>query len=95
MRILITGTQGQLGHALQQALSGEDLILKDLPEFDLTQSDCEAQIVAAGPSVILHVGAYTNVDRAEREPARAMAVNAQGTACVARAAAWIKIGEKV
>ncbi len=95
MRILITGAQGQLGHALQQALSGEDLILKDLPEFDLTQSDCEAQIVAAGPSVILHVGAYTNVDRAEREPARAMAVNAQGTACVARAAAWIKIGEKV
>lgn len=87
MRILITGAQGQLGHALQQALAGEDLILKDLPEFDLTQVDCEAQIVAAHPSVILHVGAYTNVDGAEREPDRAMAVNEQGTALVARAAA--------
>ena len=86
MRILITGAQGQLGHALQQTLSGEDLILKDLPEFDLTQSGSESQIVAARPSVILHVGAYTNVDGAEREPDRALAVNVQGTAFVARAA---------
>ena len=89
MRILITGAQGQLGHALQQALSGEDIILKDLPEFDLTQSDSESQIVAARPSVILHVGAYTNVDGAEREPDRALAVNAQGTTVVARAAATV------
>lgn len=87
MRILITGAGGQLGHALQQTLAGEDLILKDLPEFDLTQSESESQIVAARPSVILHAGAYTNVDGAEREPDRALAVNAQGTACVARAAA--------
>jgi dTDP-4-dehydrorhamnose reductase len=87
MRILITGAQGQLGHALQQALQGEDLILKDLPEFDLTHSDCESHIVAARPSVIVHVGAYTNVDGAEREPERAMAVNVQGTTSVARAAA--------
>lgn len=90
MRILITGAQGQLGQALQQALAGEDLILKDLPDFDLTQSDCESQILAARPSVILHVGAYTNVDGAEREPDRAMAVNAQGTAFVTRAAATLK-----
>ena len=89
MRILITGAQGQLGSALQQALSGEDLILKDLPAFDLTQPDSESQIVAARPSVILHVGAYTNVDGAEREPDRAMLVNAQGTTMVARAAAML------
>ena len=90
MRVLITGAQGQLGNALQQVLSGEDLILKDLPDFDLTQSDCESQIVAARPSAILHVGAYTNVDGAEREPDRAMAVNAQGTIYVARAAATLE-----
>ena len=89
MRILITGAQGQLGHALQQALSGEDLILKDLPKFDLTQCNSESQIVAARPSVILHVGAYTNVDGAEREPDRALAVNVQGTTFVARAAATL------
>ena len=90
MSILITGAHGQLGQALQQALSGKDLILKDLPEFDLTQADCESQIVAARPSAILHVGAYTNVDGAEREPDRAMAVNAQGTIYVARAAATLE-----
>ena len=89
MRILITGAQGQLGQALQQALSGEELILKDLPEFDLAHSDSESQIVAARPSVILHVGAYTNVDGAEREPVRAMTVNAQGTILVTRAAATL------
>jgi dTDP-4-dehydrorhamnose reductase len=87
MRILITGAQGQLGQALQQALAGMELILKDLPEFDLMDSGSESQIVAASPSVILHVGAYTNVDGAEHEPDRAMAVNAQGTTFVARAAA--------
>ena len=89
MRILITGPRGQLGQALQEALSGEDLVLRDLPEFDFTQSDSESQIMAARPSVILHVGAYTNVDGAEREPDRAMAVNAQGTTFVARAAATL------
>jgi len=89
MRILITGAKGQLGQSLQQAISGEDLILKDLPEFDLTQSDSESQIVAARPAVILHAGAYTNVDGAEREPDRALAVNAQGTTFVARAAATL------
>ena len=86
MRILITGANGQLGHALQQALAGEELILKDLPDFDLADPACEEQIRTANPEVILHVGAYTNVDGAEREPDRARAVNVQGTTFVARAA---------
>lgn len=86
MRILITGAQGQLGTALQQTVRGDTLILKDLPEFDLTALSCEDQIIAASPDVIVHAGAYTNVDGAEREPDRARAVNAQATAVVARAA---------
>jgi dTDP-4-dehydrorhamnose reductase len=86
MRILITGANGQLGSALQQVLAGEDLVLKDLPDFDLTDPACEDQIVSTRPDVILHLGAYTNVDGAEREPDRAKAVNARGTTHVARAA---------
>jgi dTDP-4-dehydrorhamnose reductase len=86
MRILITGAQGQLGTALQQTLKKETLILKDLPAFDLTDPACEAEIVAARPDAVIHAGAYTNVDGAEREPEKAMAVNAAGTALVARAA---------
>jgi dTDP-4-dehydrorhamnose reductase len=86
MRILITGARGQLGTALQQVLGGEELVLKHLPGFDLTDPACEEQILSARPEVILHVGAYTNVDGAERAPDRAKAVNVQGTTYVARAA---------
>ena len=86
MRVLITGANGQLGKALQRILSGQDLILKDLPEFDLTSPACEEEIARANPEVILHVGAYTNVDQAERDPRQAHAVNAQGTRRVAQAA---------
>ena len=86
MRIVITGAQGQLGTALQQALTGDRLILKDLPEFDLTDSSCEEQILVARPDVVLHAGAYTNVDGAEREPEKALMVNVRGTEAVARAA---------
>jgi dTDP-4-dehydrorhamnose reductase len=86
MRILLTGANGQLGSALQRILSREDLTLKDLPEFDLADPSCERQIRAANPDIILHVGAYTNVDEAERVPEQAYAVNAQGTKRVALAA---------
>jgi dTDP-4-dehydrorhamnose reductase len=90
MRILITGAQGQLGKALQRVLAGEDLLLKDLPDFDLTSPNCEDEILRAHPAFILHVGAYTNVDGAEREPDRAHAVNVQGTGSMARAAQVLK-----
>ncbi len=86
MRILITGAQGQLGTALQPALTGHDLILKDLPGFELADASCESQIIDARPDAIIHAGAYTNVDGAEREPERARAVNVRGTERVARAA---------
>jgi dTDP-4-dehydrorhamnose reductase len=90
MRVLITGANGQLGKALQRTLSGQDLILKDLPDFDLTNPACEEEIAGAKPDIILHAGAYTNVDQAERDPQQAHAVNAQGTMRVAQAAKTLK-----
>jgi dTDP-4-dehydrorhamnose reductase len=86
MRILLTGANGQLGTALQRILSREDLTLKDLPAFDLADPASKHQILEAHPDIILHVGAYTNVDEAERVPEHAYAVNAQGTKRVAEAA---------
>jgi len=86
MRILITGANGQLGGELCRVFSRETVIPKDVPDFDLTRSGIEAQIVDARPDVIIHAGAYTDVDGAEREPDRAMAVNAGGTEQVAKAA---------
>lgn len=87
----MTGANGQLGSALRRVLSGEDLTLKDLPEFDLADPASESQIREAKPDIILHVGAYTNVDQAEREPERAYAVNAEGTRRVAQAAQAAKV----
>ncbi|MBI3355333.1 MAG: NAD(P)-dependent oxidoreductase, partial [Nitrospirae bacterium] len=89
MRVLITGTTGQLGSELCRMLAHETVIPKDLPKFDLTRSGIEEQVVEACPDVIIHAGAYTDVDGAEREPALAMAVNVKGTEQVAKAAARV------
>jgi len=86
MRVLITGANGQLGRELQRVFSSETLILKDLPDFDLTGSRVEEDVAGARPDLIIHAGAYTDVDGAEREPDRAMSVNAVGSSQMARAA---------
>ena len=87
MRIVITGAQGQLGTDLRQTLRGHQLTALDLPTFDLTDPDCARAIVDAAPEVVIHAGAYTDVDGAERNPGLAMTVNAEGTERVASAAA--------
>lgn len=93
MRILITGANGQLGWELRRAFASETLIQKDLPEFDLAGSRVEAEMVEANPDVIIHAGAYTDVDGAEREPDRAMAINVGGTKQIARAA--VRVGARL
>ena len=84
MRILITGANGQLGCDLQRTLASHELVLMDIPTFDLTKSSCEEQVASARPDVVIHAAAYTDVDGAEHQPDLAMAVNAQGTEWVAR-----------
>jgi dTDP-4-dehydrorhamnose reductase len=87
VRIVITGAQGQLGTDLRQILRGHQLTALDLPAFDLTDPDCGRAVVEAAPEVVIHAGAYTDVDGAEGNPGLAMAVNAEGTERVACAAA--------
>lgn len=89
MRIVVTGAQGQLGTDLRRVLQHHQVTGLDLPGFDLTQAECGRAIVAAAPEVVIHAGAHTDVDGAERDPALAMAVNADGTERVARAAAQV------
>jgi dTDP-4-dehydrorhamnose reductase len=89
MRILITGASGQLGHELQQVLQDHQLTLLDVPGFDLTKPGVEASIADARPDIVIHAAAYTDVDGAEREPERAMAINAAGTERVAKGTATV------
>ncbi len=88
MRILITGTSGQLARALLQTCARHDVavVAAGRPDLDLTDpSGVAAHIARARPSIVVNAAAYTNVDMAEAEPALAHAVNAEGAGAVAAA----------
>jgi dTDP-4-dehydrorhamnose reductase len=71
-------------------LAKDELLLWDRPDFDLLSDEAGDRVSAARPDVVVHAAAYTDVDGAERDQARAMAVNAEGTERVARGAAAAK-----
>jgi dTDP-4-dehydrorhamnose reductase len=86
MRIVITGSAGQLGLALQATLQGQQLLLLDLPEHDLTDfAQTQHRIAAFQPEVVIHSAAFTNVDLCESQPETAYRVNALATQNVALA----------
>ena len=80
VRILITGSQGQLGQALQRRLTEHAVLAIDLPEYDITDYQAITKLIASfRPDVIIHAAAYTNVDGCESDPDGAYLVNALGT----------------
>jgi dTDP-4-dehydrorhamnose reductase len=84
MRVLITGVNGQLGMELTRVLAGSvEVIGRDLPEWDLTRPECAQQVADLTPGWVIHAAAHTDVDGCERDPGKAMAVNAEGTRRVA------------
>ena len=85
MRIVVTGSLGQLGGQLCRLL-GPEAIGLDLPDFDLTdQRGVLRQIEELVPDIVINCAAYTYVDRAEAEPQRCRAVNSSGVAYLAEA----------
>lgn len=79
-KILLIGRNGQLGWELQRTLAtlGE-IIAIDYPEIDLLdENHIRNWIRRTRPQVVVNAAAYTDVDRAESEPERAMSIN--GTA---------------
>ena len=104
MRILLTGSSGQLGralnHSLPTTLAGEPVELivtarQSEPErgvmgLDLADPDaCRAAVAAYQPDWVVNAGAYTAVDRAEAEGELAYAVNAAAPRALAEALARI------
>lgn len=88
MRCLLTGGSGQIGCELRRSLAplGE-VIAPGRDECDLTRPAAMAAVVRrASPDVIVNAAAYTAVDRAEREPDLAHAVNGEAPGVLARAA---------
>ena len=76
-RVLITGAGGQLGRALQEAFSGDDVLALRHEDWDVAAPPP----AGLGPvDLVLHAAAWTNVDGAEDDPQRAAAVNVGGTA---------------
>ena len=86
MRVVITGSKGQLGRQLVAAFAGHELFELDLPEVDLTQPATVRTVAEWRPDLVVHAAAYTDVDGCERDPELAFRVNAVGTQNVALAA---------
>jgi dTDP-4-dehydrorhamnose reductase len=78
-RVLITGAGGQLGHALQQAFAGDDLLALTHADWDVAQP-ASAEVARGDWDLVLHTAAWTDVDGAESDPQGAAAVNVGGTA---------------
>lgn len=100
MKVLVTGTSGQLGYDVMMELKkrghigvGADRADSDADfehvVLDITDKEKVNEVVAeVKPDVIVHCAAWTNVDGAE-DPANrnvVMAVNVEGTANLAAAA---------
>ena len=87
--ILVTGANGQLGSEMRRlgAISPNNYIFTDIAELDITDQSAVAKFVATnGVNVIINCAAYTNVDKAEDEPALAELINATAVANLASAA---------
>jgi dTDP-4-dehydrorhamnose reductase len=89
MRILLTGTSGQIGGALLPLLRARGTVLApSRSDLDLSKPQSVATILEQlAPDVIVNPAAYTAVDKAEDEPALAELVNAEAPAVIARWAA--------
>ena len=82
MKVLVTGAAGMLGRAVVAAFQSDHTVIGvDLPEGDLTQpSEVMALFRVSRPDWVVHTAAFTDVDGAETQTARAWAVNVEATA---------------
>ena len=78
MKILLLGSQGQLGATLAEVLADEhDLTTRSRTQLDVTdQGKVWSYVTTEKPDVIVNCAAFNDVDGAESEPQEALAVNA-------------------
>lgn len=87
MKILITGGKGMLGRTLQRELKGNEIVVADLPEWDITDdAGFVAKVGEVKPDLIIHCAAMTKVDDCEQKRDLAFKLNEEGARNVALAA---------
>jgi dTDP-4-dehydrorhamnose reductase len=100
VRVLVTGAGGQLGQEVTAELERRaasrsrgpalEVVGAERARLDVAERDAVmAAVVGLEPEVIVHLAAFTAVDRCELEPERAFGVNAFGTRNLAEAAARV------
>ena len=77
MKVLLTGSSGQLGKAIIKAKpKGINLIKANRSLLDLTEPDlCQKYIKKINPDLLINCAAYTNVDKAEKNRKLAYLIN--------------------
>lgn len=93
-RWLVTGARGQLGTDLVRVLAGAELTALSRAELDIADASAVEEALRAwaaggGRLVVVNAAAYTDVDGAQADQARAFAVNADGPAALAAACGQI------
>jgi dTDP-4-dehydrorhamnose reductase len=86
MRILLTGTNGQVGGALRPLLAMYGTVIApSRTEFDLSKpKTLDGALDRLRPDLIINPAAYTAVDRSEDEHELAFLVNAWGPEAIAK-----------
>ncbi len=100
MRILLTGSTGQVGWELQRTLMTLGEVIpagREIPHstlrIDLSQPDSIRHVIReVMPGLIVNPAAYTAVDKAEAEPELAMAVNGTAPGVIAEEAKLLGAG---
>lgn len=88
MNILVTGSNGQLGNEMRlvSRASGDRYLFTDVAELDITDAAAVDRLVdEQAIDLVVNCAAYTNVDKAESEPALAELLNARAVGHLAAA----------
>jgi dTDP-4-dehydrorhamnose reductase len=88
MKILLTGSSGQVGYELARSLQGVgEVVAVDRAQMDLSDLDQVRDVIRrVRPGLIVNPAAYTAVDKAESEPDLAHRVNAEAPGLMAQEA---------
>ena len=82
MKVLITGSKGQLGIALNKLLSKRkdiEIVNTDIDDMDITNiEDVRKVLNKYNPNYVINCAAYTKVDECETHQDLAFKVNADG-----------------